>query len=185
MNNMDPITAGMTIGGAILGKIGMRRRRREERKRRAREKKFALQAQTALIGTVDGLREDYRTRAGFAREEFGIRQSSAIQGYQAERPSYLERSAMDTMIGGSNLAYSGSAETASKRLDDGFRTQLEAENLTARQEMSAITKGFESELRGVQVGLLNLERTASERGYSIPSMGASFNTNPTGLGGIV
>jgi hypothetical protein len=160
MNNMDPITAGMTIGGAILGKIGMRRRRREERKRRAREKKFALQAQTALIGTVDGLREDYRTRAGFAREEFGIRQSSAIQGYQA-------------------------AETASKRLDDGFRTQLEAENLTARQEMSAITKGFESELRGVQVGLLNLERTASERGYSIPSMGASFNTNPTGLGGIV
>jgi hypothetical protein len=176
---MDPITAGMTIGGAILGKIGMRRRRREERKRRAREKKFALQAQTALIGTVDGLREDYRTRAGFAREEFGIRQSSAIQGYQAER------SAMDTMIGGSNLAYSGSAQTASKRLDDGFRTQLEAENLTARQEMSAITKGFESELRGVQVGLLNLERTASERGYSIPSMGASFNTNPTGLGGIV
>jgi hypothetical protein len=53
MNNMDPITAGMTIGGAILGKIGMRRRRREERKRRAREKKFALQAQTALIGTVE------------------------------------------------------------------------------------------------------------------------------------
>ena len=176
---MDPITAGMTIGGAILGKIGMSKRRREERRRRAREKKFALQAQTSLIGTVDGLREDYRTRAGFAREQFDVRQSSAIQGYQAER------SAMDSMTGSTNLAYSGTAQTASSRLDEGFKTQLEAENLSARQEMSSITKGFESELRGVQVGLLNLERTASERGYSIPSMGASFNTNPTGLGGIV
>ena len=176
---MDPITAGMTIGGAILGKIGMRRRRREERKRRAREKKFALQAQTALIGTVDGLREDYRKRAGFIRSEFNLRQQSALQGYMGER------SAMDTMVGGTNLAYSGAAETASNRLDQSFRTQLEAENLGAQQQLSSLTRGFESELRDVQVGLLNLERTASERGYSIPSMGASFNTNPTGLGGIV
>ena len=51
--------------------------------------------------------------------------------------------------------------------------------------MSSLTQGFESDLRGVQVGLLNLEQTASQRGYSIPSMGANFNTSPSGLGGTV
>ena len=176
---MGPIGIGMTVGGAILGKVGLRRRRREERRRRSAERKIAVRTQQSLIGSIEGLRGEYQERAGFIRSEFDLRQQSALQGYMGER------SAMDTMVGGTNLAYSGAAETASNRLDQSFRTQLEAENLGAQQQISSLTRGFESELRDVQVGLLNLERTASQRGYSIPSMGASFNTNPTGLGGVV
>tara|TARA_X000001382_G_C3165167_1_gene177618 strand:+ start:905 stop:1435 length:531 start_codon:yes stop_codon:yes gene_type:complete len=176
---MDPVSIGFAVGGAILGNIGMRKKRREERRRRAREKKHALAAQTSLINSIGGLRDDYRERAGFARQDFNITQQGAIQGYQGER------SAMDTLVGNTGMSYSGGAMEKSNRLDSAFKNQLTAQRLGAEQQMSSITKGFQSELRDVQVGLLNLERTSSERGYSIPSMGASFNTNPSGLGGVV
>jgi len=176
---MEPFTIGMTIGGAILGKIGMRKRRREERKRRKAEKRLGLQAQKSLIGSISGLREEYQERAGFARQEFGLRQQSALQGYGIERES------VDELIGSTGLAYGAGAENKGNSVDEAFGNQLKAERLAATERMSSLSRGFEGELRDTQVGLLNLERTASERGYSLPKMGANFNTNPSGLGGIV
>tara|TARA_R110002051_G_C8663961_1_gene489410 strand:+ start:288 stop:818 length:531 start_codon:yes stop_codon:yes gene_type:complete len=176
---MDPISIGFAVGGAILGKIGMNKRRREERRRRARERVHAINAQKSLISSIGGLRQDYKDRAGFGRQEFSIRQQGAIQGYQGER------SAMDSLVGSTGLSYGGGAQEQSNRLDSSFKTQLSGQRLGAEQQMSSLTQGFESDLRGVQVGLLNLEQTASQRGYSIPSMGANFNTSPSGLGGTV
>ena len=51
----NPISAGLALGGAILGAFGMRRRRREEQKRRARERKHAIKAQGQLLSSVSGI----------------------------------------------------------------------------------------------------------------------------------
>jgi hypothetical protein len=169
---------GLAVGGAILGKIGADRQRREIRAQRRREKKVALRTQESLIGSVSGIRNEYMQRAGMARAGFGLSQAAAIQGYTQER------SQMDSMIGSSNLAYAGGLQEQSNLLNQSFTNTMQSNTLQAQQNMFNINQGFESELRDVQVGLLNLERNAANRGYSIPSIGATFNATGS-VGGIV
>ena len=169
----------MAVGGAILGGLRARRRRREERARRRRERKIALRTQKSLLQAVPDIRQRYRQEAGFMREQFGVQQMSGLQAYG------VEREGAEALIGSTNLAYSGSAERQKSLLDESMLLQQRDQFVNMQRDFTQLREAQTRELRDVQVGLLNLEAQSAQRGYTIPSMGASFmrgqNTN---LGGM-
>tara|TARA_R100001594_G_scaffold21712_2_gene41884 strand:+ start:4608 stop:5132 length:525 start_codon:yes stop_codon:yes gene_type:complete len=172
------LAIGMAVGGAILGKIGADRRRREVKRQRRREKKVALRTQQQLMGSIGSIRSEYRQRASMARDMFSLGQRTAIGGYTQDRD------AMDNIIGQTNMAYSGGAQQQSSLLNQSFQQELSARQIQGRQDFFNLNQQYQGELRDVQVGLLNLEANAARRGYSIPSMGANFKTNYS-VGGVV
>ena len=175
---VDPISVGFAVGGAILGKIGMNRKRREEQERRKKEREHAVKTQGALLGAVGDIRAEYRERAGFAREQYGLGREAGLLGYQQDRQ------AMDTAIGGTNLAYGGGAMAQSRMMDESFALDSDSRNLGYKSDYWGLEKQYEGELRDVKMGLLNLEATAAQRGYQIPGVGTGFNINQQGnLGG--
>lgn len=172
------VQIAMAVGGAILGKIGMDKKRSEMRKQRAREQRHALTAQTSLINSVSGIRQEYRERAGMARNQFDLGQSSSILGYQQQRNE------MDNIVGSTNMSYSGGAESQSSMLSQSFSNEMQQNRAGADRSFYNLNQQYTDELKDVQVGLLNLERNAANRGYSIPSMGAQFQSGGN-VGGVV
>jgi len=173
----NPISAGLALGGAILGAFGMRKRRKEERRRRAREKKHALKAQTQLLGSVSAIRDEYRERAGFGRQAFELGQARGLLNFKQDSEQ------MAGAIGQTGLSYSGTLETQRDQME----TSFQQENLDRRQgyqeQRFGLEKQLEGSLRGVQAGLLDLEATAMSRGYNIGNKSNLVNTQAD-FGGV-
>lgn len=170
----NPIGAAFAIGGAILGRIGMKKKRREEARRRERERKHALVAQRQLVGSIDAIRAEYAERAGFRREGYDLQQSQGLLNYG------MDRQQADSSIGQSNLAYGG-ANKAREQLDMSFQNEYKGRQLEYKEGFSALERSYESDLRGVQTGLLNLQATAAQRGYKIPGVSVNTESNIGGL----
>ncbi len=176
----SPLGAGMAIGGAIMGAIGMRKRRKAERKRKRRERAHALKTQEALISSVSDIREEYRERAGFGRKAFDQSLQAGMLDYQSARGDIASQ------IGATGFAYSGGGQRASSMLDRSFAMRNQERKLGYEQEVFGLERQLEGELRGVQMGLLDLEATAASRGYRLQSKGQSGPRVDTraDLGGI-
>jgi len=170
----------MAVGGAILGGLGSRRRRREERARRSREKTVALRTQKSLQASVTDIRKKYQQEAGFMRQGFATQQMSGLQAFG------VEMEGANQQIGSTGLAYGGGAERRKSLLEESMLLQQQDELTNVQRDFAQLGRQQMSEMRDVQVGLLNLEAQSAQRGYSIPSLGADFmKGKQTNLGGMV
>lgn len=166
----NPLGAALAIGGAILGKIGMNKKRREERKRRRREKGHALKAQKSLIGSISDIRAEYAEKAGFGRQSYDLQQQQGMLGFNK---NYGEAS---QQVGQSNLAYGG-ANKSRDLLSQGFQNENKSRNLAYKENFAGLERQYEGDLRGIQTGLLDIERTAANRGYEVGSKTINTNSN--------
>lgn len=178
---MTGASQGMAIGGpvgaAIGGVVGFfqgRSARRREQQRKRKEKAFAIKAQTGLINSTGAVRSEWAQRSEFIKEGRDADRASLMSQYQAS-----QEQAMGT-IGGTNLSYGGGAEMAKQRMDSDFLLKNKGMELGYKEKFFSTQLGAESELRDIQGGLLDLERTAMERGYKIDTKSINTSNN---LGG--
>jgi hypothetical protein len=173
----NPVSAALGIGGAILGVIGMKKRRKEARRRRRREKRHALTAQNQLISSVKDIRSEYRERAQFGRKAFELGQQRGLLNFGQQSDE------MNQSIGQTGLAYSGTLQGQKSMMEKSFDQENKDRSQGFQEQRFGLEKQLEGDLRGVQTGLLNLEATAMERGYSLgPKTKANINTQAK-LGG--
>lgn len=174
VTGMTPVGAAFAVGGAILGAIGMSKKRKAARRKRRAQKEHALKAQKQLLGSVSEIRKEYAERAGFGRQEYLLKQQQGMLGYTQNLRG------ANQAIGQTGLAYGGGAEREKSSLEQSYTQERQAQKLGYKEGFWGLEREFEGELRGIQKGLLDIERIGAERGYDVP--GRSIDTK-SNLGG--
>lgn len=155
---LNPVGQALSIAQGISGFFGSARERRRKREQKARAKTLLTSQYTALQGAIGAERADVATLRGFQEQAQGLQQRGAIQEQQ------LGMQALQSQVGMTGLAGSGSGMQALMQGQMQFARQQEASALQAQESAFQLQQREASAIRDIQASGFELDRYAAEKG---------------------
>jgi len=150
--------AAVSIGTGIAGFFGSRRERRAKRARKNAAKDLMSNQFTALQGAMGAERADFATQRKFMGEARQMEQASAIQQQS------LGTQQMQSQVGRTGLAGSGSGMQTLEQGRMQFLQQQEARALQSRESAFQLQQREASSMRDIQSAGFQLDQYGSELG---------------------
>lgn len=155
---MTPLGLGLTIGGAVLGFFGSRRKRAQERKKRERAKVLLGQQYGALQAAGTAQAAEFAQQRDFLSEGQQLAQQGAIQQYGMAQEN------LQSQIGMTGLAGSGAGMNALQQSQMLFGQQQMARDLGVRESAFELSMREAASIRDIQSAGFELDRYAADKG---------------------
>lgn len=155
---MTPLGLGLTVGGAVLGFFGSRRKRRKARQKRRRAQALLNQQYGALQAAGTAQAAEFAQQRDFLTEGQQLAQQGAIQQYG------MGQERLESQIGMTGLAGSGAGMNALQQSQMAFSQQQMARDLGARESAFQLGMREAASIRDIQSAGFELDRYAAEKG---------------------
>jgi len=155
---MTPLGLGLTIGSAVLGFFGSRRKRKKARKQRAQARQLLGQQYGSLQQARTAEAAEFAQQREFLGEGQQLAQQAALQQYG------VEQDALQSQVGMTGLAGSGAGMQAMQQGQTQFAQQQMARNLGVRESAFQLGMRESASIRDIQSAGFELDRYAAEKG---------------------
>tara|TARA_R110002012_G_scaffold306832_1_gene511791 strand:+ start:1273 stop:1824 length:552 start_codon:yes stop_codon:yes gene_type:complete len=155
---MTPLGLGLTVGGAVLGFFGSRRKRKRARRKRAQASQLLNQQYGSLQQARTAEAAEFAQQRQFLGEGQQLAQQAAVQQYG------MQQDALQSQIGMTGLAGSGVGMQAMQQGQSQFAQQQMAKDLGVRESAFQIGMRESASVRDIQSAGFELDRYAAEKG---------------------
>tara|TARA_S200002703_G_scaffold50875_1_gene44251 strand:- start:3825 stop:4376 length:552 start_codon:yes stop_codon:yes gene_type:complete len=155
---MSPLGLGLTIGGAVLGFFGSRRKRKKARRQRAQARELLGQQYGALRQARRAEAAEFAQQREFLGEGQQLAQQAAIQQYG------LQQQGLQSQVGMTGLAGSGAGMQMMQQGQMQFAQQQAARDLGVRESSFQLGMREAASIRDIQSTGFELDRYAAEKG---------------------
>lgn len=155
---MTPLGLGLTIGGAVLGFFGSRRKRRRERRKREQARQLLGQQYGALQQARTAEAAEFAQQREFLTEGQQLAQQGAVQQYG------FQQQGLQNQIGMTGLAGSGAGMQMMEQGQMQFAQQQAARDLGVRESAFQLGMREAASIRDIQSAGFELDRYAAEKG---------------------
>jgi len=155
---LDAISMGVSIASGISGFFGSRRERRAKRRKQRAAKRLMGQQFEALQGAMGAERADFAQQRAFMGEAQQLGQASAIQQQR------MGMQQLQSQVGRTGLAGSGSGIQALDAGREQFLQQQEARDLQNRESAFQLQQREASSIRDIQSAGFQLDQYGADMG---------------------
>jgi len=155
---MTPLGLGLTLGGAVLGFFGSRRKRKKARRQRAQARQLLGQQYGALQQARTAEAAEFVQQREFLGEGQQLAQQAAVQQYG------LQQQGLQSQVGMTGLAGSGAGMQMMQQGQMQFAQQQAARDLGFRESSFQLGMREAASIRDIQSAGFELDRYAAEKG---------------------